>query len=177
KHTKLVYTTVTLDTGSVTALWSIVDIAVFFCVPTGLHLAFNFPLSELHIISLLSSLNARTHPQSDTQGSASLDASATSSDPERKVVRLSVPQIDFLDPRKWVGRGSGGSDFTSSDRNSSFDSRGSMSQAETASADKKGLTGIAKALREYGQIGRGVGASTSLRSAGAPKMRSFNYTV
>ncbi|KAK1233677.1 hypothetical protein PQX77_003172 [Marasmius sp. AFHP31] len=108
------------------------------------------------------------------QESVSLDASATSSNSERKLVRFSVPQIDFLDPRKWVGRGSRGSDLASSDRSSSFDSRGSISQAESASADKKGLTGITKASRGYGQIGRGVGASTSLRSAGTPKMRSFS---
>ncbi|TFY83872.1 hypothetical protein EWM64_g153 [Hericium alpestre] len=49
----------TVQTGLVTSMWAIVDLGVYLGIPTGLHLAFNFPLSKLYSNSLLSSLNSR----------------------------------------------------------------------------------------------------------------------
>ncbi|KZV73836.1 hypothetical protein PENSPDRAFT_262260 [Peniophora sp. CONT] len=50
----------TVQTGLITSVWAIVDLAVFLAIPTGVHLIFNFPLAKLYSNSLLSSLNARS---------------------------------------------------------------------------------------------------------------------
>jgi len=49
----------TVQTGLITSVWAIVDLAVYLSIPTGIHLIFNFPLSKLYSNSLLSSLNSR----------------------------------------------------------------------------------------------------------------------
>jgi len=50
----------TVQTGLITSIWAVIDLAVFLAVSTGVHLIFNFPLSKLYSNSLLSSLNARS---------------------------------------------------------------------------------------------------------------------
>ncbi|KAJ3478952.1 hypothetical protein NLI96_g9393 [Meripilus lineatus] len=52
-------TDVTVQNGLITAVWAIIDLIVYLASSTGLHLAFNFPLSKLYTNSLLSSLNSR----------------------------------------------------------------------------------------------------------------------
>ncbi|KAI0043431.1 hypothetical protein FA95DRAFT_399951 [Auriscalpium vulgare] len=49
----------TVQTGMITSIWAIVDLAVYLSIPTGVHLIFNFALSKLYSNSLLSSLNSR----------------------------------------------------------------------------------------------------------------------
>ncbi|KIP06403.1 hypothetical protein PHLGIDRAFT_128315 [Phlebiopsis gigantea 11061_1 CR5-6] len=49
----------TVQNGLITALWAIVDLIAYLATPTGLHLAFNFPLAKLYTNSLMSSLNSR----------------------------------------------------------------------------------------------------------------------
>jgi len=49
----------TVQTGMITSLCAIVDLILFLCDPTGLHLLFNMPLSKLYTNSLMSSLNTR----------------------------------------------------------------------------------------------------------------------
>jgi hypothetical protein len=49
----------TVQTGMVTSLCAIVDLILYLCDPTGLHLLFNMPLSKLYTNSLMSSLNTR----------------------------------------------------------------------------------------------------------------------
>ncbi|KAI0784772.1 hypothetical protein C8Q75DRAFT_369245 [Abortiporus biennis] len=49
----------TVQNGLLTAVWAIVDLAAFLATDTGLHLAFNFPLSKLYTNSLMSTLNSR----------------------------------------------------------------------------------------------------------------------
>ncbi|KAA1469914.1 hypothetical protein DENSPDRAFT_651043 [Dentipellis sp. KUC8613] len=50
---------ITVQTGLVTSIWAIIDLGLFLGSSSGLHLAFNFPLSKLYSNSLLSSLNSR----------------------------------------------------------------------------------------------------------------------
>ncbi|ETW83074.1 hypothetical protein HETIRDRAFT_474219 [Heterobasidion irregulare TC 32-1] len=50
---------VTVQTGMLTSLVALIDLVLFISSPSGLHLAFNFPLSKLYTNSLLSSLNSR----------------------------------------------------------------------------------------------------------------------
>ncbi|KDQ62487.1 hypothetical protein JAAARDRAFT_30386 [Jaapia argillacea MUCL 33604] len=50
----------TVQTGMMTAILAIVDLGVYLGNPTGLHLAFNFPLSKLYTNSLMSTLNSRS---------------------------------------------------------------------------------------------------------------------
>lgn len=49
----------TVQNGLLTAVWAIVDLIAYLATPTGLHLAFNFPLAKLYTNSLMSSLNSR----------------------------------------------------------------------------------------------------------------------
>ncbi|EPQ53462.1 hypothetical protein GLOTRDRAFT_139698 [Gloeophyllum trabeum ATCC 11539] len=50
----------TVQTGMITALVATLDVAFFVGSTSGLHLAFNFPLSKLYTNSLMSTLNSRT---------------------------------------------------------------------------------------------------------------------
>ncbi|KAI0769909.1 hypothetical protein C8Q74DRAFT_857789 [Fomes fomentarius] len=50
----------TVQTGLITALCALIDLVLFLATPTGLHLAFNLPLSKLYTNSLMSSLNSRS---------------------------------------------------------------------------------------------------------------------
>ncbi|KAI0685098.1 hypothetical protein BC835DRAFT_1291038 [Cytidiella melzeri] len=52
----------TVQNGAITAVWAIVDLALFLGVVTSIrrHLAFNFPLAKLYTNSLMSSLNSRS---------------------------------------------------------------------------------------------------------------------
>ncbi|KAH9910156.1 uncharacterized protein BXZ73DRAFT_83961 [Epithele typhae] len=52
-------TRLTIETGLLTALWALMDLIFFLVVPTALHLVFNFTLSKLYSISLLTSLITR----------------------------------------------------------------------------------------------------------------------
>ncbi|KAI0804514.1 hypothetical protein BC629DRAFT_1590781 [Irpex lacteus] len=49
----------TVQNGAITAVWAIVDLILFLSIPTGVHLALNFPLAKLYTNSLMSSLNSR----------------------------------------------------------------------------------------------------------------------
>ncbi|KIY44895.1 hypothetical protein FISHEDRAFT_50392, partial [Fistulina hepatica ATCC 64428] len=49
----------TVQTGMLSSIWAIIDLAVYLGDPTGTHLIFNFPLSKLYSNSLMSSLNSR----------------------------------------------------------------------------------------------------------------------
>ncbi|KAJ3539725.1 hypothetical protein NM688_g6324 [Phlebia brevispora] len=49
----------TVQNGLITALWAIIDLISYLATPSGLHLAFNFPLAKLYTNSLMSSLNSR----------------------------------------------------------------------------------------------------------------------
>ncbi|KAF5376946.1 hypothetical protein D9615_007270 [Tricholomella constricta] len=63
--------------GLITAIWAFVDLVLYLLNPSGLHLLFNFPLSKLYTNALMSSLNARTYWQydSDDNANASRDSS------------------------------------------------------------------------------------------------------
>ncbi|EKM52683.1 uncharacterized protein PHACADRAFT_261275 [Phanerochaete carnosa HHB-10118-sp] len=50
----------TVQNGLLTAVWASIDLVVYLSTPTGLHLAFNFPLAKLYTNSLMSSLNSRS---------------------------------------------------------------------------------------------------------------------
>ncbi|EIN11098.1 hypothetical protein PUNSTDRAFT_133149 [Punctularia strigosozonata HHB-11173 SS5] len=49
----------TVQNGLITAVWAITDLVVYLSTPTGLHLAFNFPLGKLYSCTLMSTLNSR----------------------------------------------------------------------------------------------------------------------
>ncbi|ETW75679.1 hypothetical protein HETIRDRAFT_106358 [Heterobasidion irregulare TC 32-1] len=49
----------TVQTGAITSIWAIADLAVYLGDPTAHHLIFNLALAKLYSNSLLSSLNAR----------------------------------------------------------------------------------------------------------------------
>ncbi|EIM84424.1 uncharacterized protein STEHIDRAFT_123222 [Stereum hirsutum FP-91666 SS1] len=49
----------TVQTGALTSIIATIDLILFVASPSGLHLAFNIPLSKLYTNALLSSLNAR----------------------------------------------------------------------------------------------------------------------
>ncbi|KAF8317353.1 hypothetical protein DL93DRAFT_2165615 [Clavulina sp. PMI_390] len=50
---------VTIQTGAITAVWAVADLAIFLLWANNLHLIFNMPLAKLYSNCLLSSLNAR----------------------------------------------------------------------------------------------------------------------
>jgi len=50
----------TVHTGVLTSICAILDLILYLADPTGLHLAFNFPLCKLYTNSLISSLNCRS---------------------------------------------------------------------------------------------------------------------
>ncbi|KAL4064597.1 hypothetical protein V8B97DRAFT_1919825 [Scleroderma yunnanense] len=50
---------VTLQTGLLTALWTIIDLSVYLALTNGTHLIFTLPLAKLYTISLLSTLTSR----------------------------------------------------------------------------------------------------------------------
>ncbi|KAJ7505205.1 hypothetical protein B0H11DRAFT_408755 [Mycena galericulata] len=52
--------TMTVHTGVLTSVCAILDLILYLVDPTGLHLAFNFPLCKLYTNSLISSLNCRS---------------------------------------------------------------------------------------------------------------------
>ncbi|KZT19804.1 hypothetical protein NEOLEDRAFT_1141559 [Neolentinus lepideus HHB14362 ss-1] len=49
----------TVQTGLITAIWTIIDLILYLAMPQPVHLIFNLPLSNLYTNSLLSTLNAR----------------------------------------------------------------------------------------------------------------------
>ncbi|KAJ7271096.1 hypothetical protein C8J57DRAFT_1320705 [Mycena rebaudengoi] len=49
----------TIQTGMITSLCSVIDLALFLGDSSGMHLLFNLPLAKLYSNSLMSSLNAR----------------------------------------------------------------------------------------------------------------------
>ncbi|VDC00698.1 unnamed protein product [Peniophora sp. CBMAI 1063] len=81
----------TVQTGLITSVWAIVDLAVFLAIPTGLHLIFNFPLAKLYSNSLLSSLNARS----------SLNGGTTSTS-ENRVAQQKSPHAGRMGPEQMV---------------------------------------------------------------------------
>ncbi|TFK47574.1 hypothetical protein OE88DRAFT_772195 [Heliocybe sulcata] len=50
----------TVQTGMLTAVVAVLDVGFFVGSPSGIHLAFNFPLSKLYTNSLMSTLNSRS---------------------------------------------------------------------------------------------------------------------
>ncbi|KAK0207146.1 hypothetical protein DFS33DRAFT_647100 [Desarmillaria ectypa] len=49
----------TVQTGLITSICAIIDLALFLSDPTGTHLIFNFPLSKLYTNTMMSTLNSR----------------------------------------------------------------------------------------------------------------------
>ncbi|KZP33407.1 hypothetical protein FIBSPDRAFT_1035990 [Athelia psychrophila] len=49
----------TIQTGAIVAVWATIDLIVYLVDNTGIHFIFNFPLSKLYTITLMSSLNSR----------------------------------------------------------------------------------------------------------------------
>ncbi|THG95320.1 hypothetical protein EW026_g6312 [Hermanssonia centrifuga] len=81
----------TVQNGLITAVWAIVDLIAYLATPTGLHLAFNFPLAKLYTNSLMSSLNSRTGWKYQTSGEST--GHKISRDPQARrldVVNLST---------------------------------------------------------------------------------------
>jgi hypothetical protein len=64
-------TRLTVQTGAITAIFAIIDLITFLVSTSGLHLAFNMPLAKLYTNSLLSTLNSRTRPGTNTSRSLS----------------------------------------------------------------------------------------------------------
>ncbi|KAJ8594688.1 hypothetical protein M405DRAFT_808626 [Rhizopogon salebrosus TDB-379] len=58
---------VTLQTGLLTAIWTLIDLAVYIALTDGLHLVFNQSLAKFYTISFMSTLVARPrdHPYTD----------------------------------------------------------------------------------------------------------------
>lgn len=50
---------VTLQTGLLTAIWTLVDLAIYIALTDGMHLVFNETLAQLYTISLMSTLITR----------------------------------------------------------------------------------------------------------------------
>ncbi|KAJ7573974.1 hypothetical protein C8J56DRAFT_980396 [Mycena floridula] len=91
----------TIQTGMLTAVWSIVDLCVYLGDPTGMHLAFNLPLSKLYSNSLMSSLNARG-------GWRDVDPPGNEAAPSQSQCfrEIHVPDsMDKSDPDDFVGTG------------------------------------------------------------------------
>ncbi|KAG0702835.1 hypothetical protein DFH29DRAFT_485354 [Suillus ampliporus] len=57
---------VTLQTGLLTAIWTLVDLAVYIALTDGMHLIFNQSLAQFYTISLMSTLIARPRDNSYT---------------------------------------------------------------------------------------------------------------
>ncbi|KAH9912344.1 uncharacterized protein BXZ73DRAFT_82353 [Epithele typhae] len=96
-------TRLTLETGLLTSMWALIILIVYLTVPTGLHLFFNFTLSKLYTISLLTSLLSR-HGGIDggTEDSGSHSDGRTHSGPPGRVNMLrsagsAHPQQIFID--------------------------------------------------------------------------------
>ncbi|THH15902.1 hypothetical protein EW146_g4647 [Bondarzewia mesenterica] len=49
----------TVQTGLITTICAITDLVLYMCFSAAYHVIFNYPLSKLYLISLLSSLNSR----------------------------------------------------------------------------------------------------------------------
>lgn len=50
---------ITLQTGLLTTLWTIVGLSIYLAMTNGMHLVFTLPLAKLYTISLLSTLTSR----------------------------------------------------------------------------------------------------------------------
>ncbi|KAJ3531231.1 hypothetical protein NM688_g7603 [Phlebia brevispora] len=80
----------TVQNGLVTALCAIIDLIAFLATPTGLHLAFNFPLAKLYTNSLMSSLNSRAGWRFQSTESAEKASRGQSGNRRLDVVNLST---------------------------------------------------------------------------------------
>ncbi|KAG9314792.1 hypothetical protein JVU11DRAFT_3880 [Chiua virens] len=60
----------TLHTGLLTAVWTIVDLSVYLAMTNGLHLVFVLPLAKFYTNSLLSTLISRSRDPSDLEFNA-----------------------------------------------------------------------------------------------------------
>ncbi|KIJ98736.1 hypothetical protein K443DRAFT_626567 [Laccaria amethystina LaAM-08-1] len=71
---------ITVQTGLITMIIAVFDLAFYLAVPSGLHLLFSFPLSKLYTNSLMSSLNSRhkVFYGSTAQQASTMDAINTS---------------------------------------------------------------------------------------------------
>jgi len=58
---------VTIQTGLITVIWTVIDLALFLAIDTNLHFIFNIPLAKLYANCMLSSLNARAHWSAQVQ--------------------------------------------------------------------------------------------------------------
>lgn len=61
----------TVQNGFITTIWATTDLILFLVSPTGLHLAFNYPLAKLYSNSALSTLNARSITRDDSTNTCS----------------------------------------------------------------------------------------------------------
>ncbi|KAF9267332.1 hypothetical protein L218DRAFT_1060558 [Marasmius fiardii PR-910] len=86
----------TVQTGLLTAICAIIDLALFLADPSGLHLIFNFPLSKLYTNSLMSSLNSRGAwnfkglliPYVDTGGVGSTDPGTKDNQTQGSTIKM-----------------------------------------------------------------------------------------
>jgi len=60
-------TRLTIQTGLITVIWTVIDLALFLAIDTNLHFIFNIPLAKLYANCMLSSLNARAHWSAQVQ--------------------------------------------------------------------------------------------------------------
>jgi len=60
-------TRLTIQTGLITVIWTLIDLALFLAIDTNLHFIFNIPLAKLYANCMLSSLNARAHWSAQVQ--------------------------------------------------------------------------------------------------------------
>ncbi|KAH9911321.1 uncharacterized protein BXZ73DRAFT_82854 [Epithele typhae] len=95
-------TRLTIETGLLTALWALTDLIVYLVVPTALHLVFNFTLSKLYSISLLTSLITRHGAMDGSTGDDSHDGARANPMPGRvNMLRSNAsahqPQQIFID--------------------------------------------------------------------------------
>ncbi|KAL4253441.1 hypothetical protein ABKN59_002070 [Abortiporus biennis] len=74
----------TVQNGAICAVWAIIDLIVYLASPTGLHLAFNFPLAKLYTNSLMSTLNSRA------SWNTRMDSASTRSGQNKNIQLLDV---------------------------------------------------------------------------------------
>ncbi|KAI0790693.1 hypothetical protein C8Q75DRAFT_806090 [Abortiporus biennis] len=74
----------TVQNGAICTVWAIIDLIVYLASPTGLHLAFNFPLAKLYTNSLMSTLNSRA------SWNTRMDSASTRSGQNKNIQLLDV---------------------------------------------------------------------------------------
>lgn len=71
---------IVFQTGLATTAFAVVDLILYLCSTTTLDMIFNFPLANLYMLSLLTTLNARITLRQSWRESLHLDSGRASSD-------------------------------------------------------------------------------------------------